>query len=78
MLFMMLAGLNVLTFYSAVFRRVKSLPAGAEAPLAAKMIGGASLLLWTGIIVCGRLLTFYRPIFCGGVEPTDFLSTCVK
>jgi uncharacterized membrane protein len=78
MLFMSLAGLNVLAFYSAVFRRVRFLPAGADAPLPAKLIGGISLFCWIAIIVCGRMLTFYRPVFCNGVEPTDFLSTCVK
>jgi hypothetical protein len=77
MLFMALAGLNVLTFYSAVFRKVRVLPAGADAPLAAKLIGGASLFLWIGIIIFGRLLTFYRPWVCGPDGQTGFLATCL-
>lgn len=76
MLFMSLAGLNVLVFYSAVFRNVKTLGAGADAPLAARLIGGSSLFLWTGIIIFGRLLTFYRPYVCLEGEPTGLLSTC--
>ena len=78
MLFMALAGLNVLIFYSAVFRKVKTLGSGADAPWAAKFVGGASLFLWTGIIIFGRLLTFYRPIPCYGQESLEFLSTCVN
>ena len=77
MLFMAVAGLNVLTFYSAVFRKVNVLGAGADAPLAAKWIGGASLFLWTGIIIFGRMLTFYRPFPCGGKGPAGFLATCL-
>jgi hypothetical protein len=77
MLFMAVAGLNVLTFYSAVFRKVNILGAGADAPLAAKWIGGASLFLWTGIIIFGRLLTFYRPFMCGKGGPSGFLATCL-
>ncbi len=77
MLFMALAGLNILAFYSAVFRRVKVLGPGEDAPLSAKLIGGASLFLWTGIIVFGRMLTFFRPNGCVG-EPSGFLSTCVR
>ena len=63
-LFMGLAGINVLVFYVAVFGKVKLLEPGAATPRSAKIIGGASLLLWIGVIVCGRLLTFYRPIEC--------------
>ena len=77
MLFMAVAGLNVLTFYSAVFRKVNVLGAGADAPLAAKWIGGASLFLWTGIIIFGRLLTFYRPFQCGAEGPIGLLATCL-
>jgi hypothetical protein len=77
MLFMAVAGLNVLTFYSAVFRKVRVLGAGADAPLAAKIIGGASLFLWIGIIIFGRLLTFYRPIVCGPEGESGLLATCL-
>lgn len=77
MLFMAVAGLNVLTFYSAMFRKVRVLGAGADVPFAAKLIGGASLFLWTGIIIFGRLLTFYRPFVCGPDGQTGLLATCL-
>ena len=60
-LFMMLAGINILVFYSAVHGKVALLGAGDDAPPAARIIGGVSLVLWIGVIICGRLLTFYRP-----------------
>ncbi len=59
--FLAIAGLNVLVFYSAVFRRLKQLGPHDEAPLPARLMAGLSLLCWIGVICAGRLLTFYRP-----------------
>jgi len=62
--FMAVAGMNVALFYlSAAFREVKMMPAGADAPFRAKLIAGTSLGAWIGVLICGRLLTFYRPPF---------------
>jgi hypothetical protein len=63
-LFMAVAGVNVAVFYlSPAFRDVKALPPGAEAPLYAKVMAGTSLGAWIGVLICGRLLTFFRPPF---------------
>ncbi len=75
-LFMGIAGLNVLAFYSAVFRKVRVLGLGAATPWPAKLIAGASLFCWIGVIVCGRMLTFYRPGLCGR-QPTHFPFYCI-
>ena len=75
MLFMGVAGVNVLVFYLAVFRRVKGLEPGLEAPRSAKLVAGVSLFCWISVIVCGRLLTFYRPGLCDG--PAELLLTCI-
>ena len=75
-LFMALAGLNALAFYLTVSRRTLALGAGQEAPLPARIIAAASLFLWMAVIVSGRLLTFYRPGWCGA-EPPGFLADCV-
>ena len=75
-LFMGLAGINVAVFYLAVFGRVKKLAPGEPTPPAARIIGGASLLLWIGVIIAGRLLTFYRPIECTS-ESRTFPFYCV-
>jgi hypothetical protein len=60
-LFILIAGLNILVFYTTMFRKVKVLGPGENAPAAARVIGGISLFLWLGVIVFGRLLTFYKP-----------------
>src|SRR5262245_29402407 len=60
---MALAGINVIIFYTSAFREVQGLGAGANAPLRAKIITGASLGSWVGVLICGRLLTFFRPPF---------------
>jgi hypothetical protein len=61
--FMVLAGINVVVFYTAAFREVEGLGAGASAPLRAKVITGISLSSWVAVLICGRLLTFFRPPF---------------
>jgi hypothetical protein len=35
----------------------------AEPPLGAKVIAGTSLGMWVAVLICGRLLTFFRPPF---------------
>lgn len=62
--FMAIAGINVAIFYlTPSFRELKTLPAGTDAPFKAKVIAGTSLGAWCAVLVCGRLLTFYRPPF---------------
>jgi len=62
--FMAIAGINVAAFYlTPSFREVQALPAGADAPFSAKLIAGTSLGAWSAVLICGRLLTFYRPPF---------------
>ena len=62
--FMAIAGMNVAAFYlTRSFREVQTLPAGADAPFSAKLVAGTSLGAWSAVLVCGRMLTFYRPPF---------------
>ena len=56
-----IAGLNVVFFYRFVFAPVKATGAGAHAPRAARIAAAVSLGCWVGVIVCGRLITYYRP-----------------
>jgi hypothetical protein len=58
-----LAALNVLAFYGTAYRDLKHLPAHADVPKRAQILTAISLLSWSGVLVCGRLLTFYRPPF---------------
>ena len=58
------AGANVLVFYaSGVARVVDRLPADANTPLSAKLIGATSLVLWLGVVLWGRMLPFLGGAF---------------
>jgi len=57
LVFIALAGLNLLLFYATgMARAVDALRAGDDAPGLAKAIAGASLFLWLGVIYFGRLI----------------------
>ena len=72
-----LAGLNVLVFYLTIFQRIKILSSGAPSPLRARTSGAVSLACWMGVIVCGRMITFYRPFPCERGEVLGFLADCI-
>jgi hypothetical protein len=57
----LVAGLNVLFFYSRVFRRLEAMAVDEAPPLVAQLAGFVSLSAWVGVMSAGRLLTFFRP-----------------
>jgi hypothetical protein len=64
MLFIALAGVNVLLFYvTGLHRRVAATGAGEDAPIAAKTVGVVSLCLWVGVMYWGRMLPFIGNAF---------------
>lgn len=58
---MAIAGVNVLCFYRWVFGPVRATGATEAAPRSARVMAAVSLTCWVGIIICGRLITYYRP-----------------
>ena len=57
LVFIVLAGVNLLAFYaSGMSRAVDDLGPEDDAPGMAKLIAGASLFLWLGVIYFGRLI----------------------
>jgi hypothetical protein len=63
-LFILLAGVNVLVFYATgLRRRVETVRAGQDAPLAARLLGATSLFLWVGVMYWGRMLPFIGDAF---------------
>lgn len=72
-----LAGVNVLMFYLTMFRHVKSLGPGGQPPPLARVNGAVSLLLWITVIVCGRMITFYRPNVCQPGQALGLLANCI-
>lgn len=77
MLLLALAGLNVGVFYLTIFRKVRHLGPDAVAPPAARLSGAVSLGCWIGVIVCGRMITFFRPFPCSSGQPIEFLADCI-
>jgi len=76
LLFMVAAGLNASAFYVTSYRAATAPGAPEQAPRLARIIAIASLCLWIGVIVAGRLVTFYRPWPCGPEGP-GFLAQCL-
>ena len=59
MLFIALAGANVLIFYAAgLHRRVDAIGPGQDAPRLAKIVAAVSLASWLGVVFWGRMMPF--------------------
>ena len=58
-----LMGINVALFYSLEFPAIKALGPQDDAPGAAKAMAAISLILLVAIMLFGRMLTFFRPVF---------------
>ncbi len=55
--FIALAGLNLFVFYvSGAAREAETVQAGQDAPFRVKVIAGASIFLWVGVMYFGRLI----------------------
>ncbi len=50
---------NVALFHRGIFRSVPAWNVETRAPVAARLAALASLLLWMGVIACGRLLAYF-------------------
>ncbi len=59
--FMLIAGINMLFFYATTATEVKRSEDSASLATRAKTMAAISLLCWCGVIICGRLITYYRP-----------------
>ena len=56
-----LAGLNMVLFYAIASRSVRATDEYALPPMHARVFGAVSLGCWLGVIVCGRVITAFRP-----------------
>ena len=52
------AGINAAAFYAGSYRTVEQWDTGTAAPVAARLHAVLSLIIWTGVIACGRLLAY--------------------
>ena len=74
--FMAIAGLNILVFYGVLFGRLKRRRPDEDTPRGARAVALVSLSVWIAVIICGRLLTFYRPGDCE-LKDAGFIATCI-
>ncbi len=58
---MMIAGVNMAVFYATTATAVNAAGPDNRPPMRARVIGFVSLACWLGVIVGGRLVTFFRP-----------------
>jgi hypothetical protein len=74
LVFLGIAGLNASLFYLTSYRQAFGPSARLDAPRRAKIIAAISLSMWVGVIVTGRLITFFRPGPCE--DTTQVVLTC--
>jgi hypothetical protein len=53
-----LAGANALAFHFTIYRRVADWDNDAVPPMRARLAGFFSLLLWCGVVICGRMQAY--------------------
>lgn len=53
-----LAGTNAAMFHTGPYVSVAAWDTGVPAPPAARLMAGASMLIWSGVIVCGRWIAY--------------------
>jgi hypothetical protein len=58
LILMALAGLNVWLFHRGIYRRIHEWGDAVRPPRAARLAGYASLVLWAGVIISGRLIAY--------------------
>jgi hypothetical protein len=60
LLAILLAGLNMAVFQLITWRGVAAWDRGTPTPRAARLAGALSILIWTGVIVLGRIIGFTK------------------
>jgi hypothetical protein len=58
LVFLFLAGLNAFGFHSLIERSIANWDSAARTPLPARLSGVFSVVMWIGIVICGRWVGF--------------------
>jgi len=72
MLAILLAGANMLAFQFITYRGVAAWDRGQPVPGAARLAGALSILMWTSVIVLGRIIGFTKGVAVEVPENIDF------
>ena len=63
---LVLMGANAALFYWREFAGIRTLGPHDDAPRSTKIVAAASLVFLVGVMLCGRMITFFRPPFLTG------------
>jgi hypothetical protein len=64
--FLVLMGGNAALFYWREFAGIRALGPHDDAPPSAKLVAAASLVFLVAVMLCGRMITFFRPPYWSG------------
>jgi hypothetical protein len=58
MVFLLMLGLNAAVYQIVFYPKMEQWELGGRAPLGARVCGGLSLIVWIGVIICGRTMAY--------------------
>lgn len=58
LVFILVLGINAAVFQIAFFPKMAKWDAGGATPPGARLCGGLSLIVWIGVIICGRTMAY--------------------
>jgi hypothetical protein len=58
LIFLVMLGLNALVYHAIFYSRMAEWDASGRTPLGARLCGALSLVVWIGVIICGRTMAY--------------------
>jgi len=58
LIFLVMLGLNPLVYHAIFYSRMAEWDASGRTPLGARLCGALSLVVWIGVIICGRTMAY--------------------
>ena len=58
LLFLVVLGINAMVYQTIVYPKMAQWDSAGETPAGARLCAGLSLIVWTGVIVCGRTMAY--------------------
>lgn len=58
LLFLLLLGINAVVYHALFVPKMAQWDAGGRTPLGARVCGALSLVVWIGVIICGRTMAY--------------------
>jgi len=58
LIFLVMLGLNALVYHAIFYSRMAEWDASGQTPLGARLCGALSLVVWIGVIICGRTMAY--------------------